>query len=591
VGGWTGRADEETDSEAALQPPQFDLNRSCVELVLDEMIDQVVAHRTEVFEKVIFCETSGDAATSSFRGKKVRAAGHTYAAAGAPGGNETLGAASRHLIDGPPTGDILLPFPLRDKPSTAAREPQPAPAKHLWDAVEALGSWTDLYAGESQRKIMAAVEAAGIAETEAAAGRPHAALPKPIILKWEAYSDLAKEVLEQGFTFEIDEQGRPHITIERRAEMGEGDMDVELIIEEALRLGCEDLEALDALRWGARAFCDTPLATTYGPNHAGALEHAAEMEGTMSDELRWGWIVSSKHPPFVPICVRPCSLIPKIKEVDGALKTTGYRLITDGSWPKPSRAGWQLVNHKGGLQAVAPNANFRAGSQPLIRYPAVSTLAQGIVPVMALSVMACEQLVGRCFDYAKWFRQIPMSNVDRWQIIEEWKGYFYHDRRVTVGTVHSSNICQRISFVLLQLVDKELDETFEAFLATRPWKTRAAVADWQAMRKQAYPDQPEQWRPYYISSYQDDTPAFALASMADWIDETFGRVMERLRVPVSTKTLPFDTVTEAIGGRFKLVPGEADVGPTGATMLDFKEKAAVVFCCSGGEHGHGKGGV
>ena len=198
------------------------------------MIDQVVAHSTEVFEKVIFCETSGDAATSSFR-EGARRRAHVRRRGGVRRERDVGG-------------------------SKSSSHQRPANGRHPPTL-------------------------------------PHAALPKPIILKWEAYSDLAKEVLEQGFTFEIDEQGRPHITIERRAEMGEGDMDVELIIEEALRLGCKDLEALDALRWGARAFCDTPLATTYGPNHAGALEHAAEMEGMMSDELRWGWIVSSKHPP------------------------------------------------------------------------------------------------------------------------------------------------------------------------------------------------------------------------------------------------------------------------------------------------------
>ena len=58
-------------------------------------------------------------------------------------------------------------------------------------------------------------------------------------------------------------------------------------------------------------------------------------------------------------------------------------------------------------------------------------------------------------------------------------------------------------------MDDELDSTSEAFMETLPWQARAAVANWQAMRKQAYPDEPKQWRPYHISSYQDDTPVFA----------------------------------------------------------------------------------
>ena len=50
-----------------------------------------------------------------------------------------------------------------------------------------------------------------------------------------------------------------------------------------------------------------------------------------------------------------------------------------------------------------------------------------------------------------------------------------------------------------------------------------------------------------------------------------------------TKTLPFNTVTEAIGGRFALVAGEADVGLTGATMLDFNAKAEVVLTAVRGD--------
>jgi hypothetical protein len=166
--------------------------------------------------------------------------------------------------------------------------------------------------------------------------------------------------------------------------------------------------------------------------------------------------------------------------------------------------------------------------------------------------MAGEQLVGRCFDFEKWFRQIPMSSIDRWQIIEQWMGRFFHDRRVTMGTVHSANICQRIAFILLLLVDAVLERTFEGFLLTRAWKTREAIKQWQAMRKQAYPDQPKQWRVYFLGSYQDDSPAFTLASVSTWIDETFHRVMARFRMPVSTKTPPFGAKAEAIGGNFKL---------------------------------------
>jgi hypothetical protein len=113
--------------------PQFDMERACVELVLGEMLGQVAACGTEVFEKAIFCEVTGEAATSSFRGKKTRAAGRVWATAPAV----ELG--QRHLVAGPPTAEVMQPFPQRDDPKTEPRTAQTVPPKPMWDAVEALG--------------------------------------------------------------------------------------------------------------------------------------------------------------------------------------------------------------------------------------------------------------------------------------------------------------------------------------------------------------------------------------------------------------------------------------------------------------------
>jgi hypothetical protein len=84
-----------------------------------------------------------------------------------------------------------------------------------------------------------------------------------------------------------------------------------------------------------------------------------------------------------------------------------------------------------------------------------------------------------------------------------------------MGTVYNADICH-------QCGEAELDRTFAAFMLALAWKTRASIGLWQAMRNEAYPDEPKYV--YFNSSYPDVCPAFTMASISKWIDEIFHTV-------------------------------------------------------------------
>jgi len=231
---------------------------------------------------------------------------------------------------------------------------------------------------------------------------------------------------------------------------------------------------------------------------------------------------------------------------------------------------------------LAPNFNYRVELEPWVRFPSIWELSQashvltGLADDVARITGIEFEVVGKCFDFEKWFRNIPMSNLDRWQIMEVWKGKWYHDLRVTMGCCHSSNTAQRVSLVVLSIVEQELVAGLDAQLGQLEPTVAMAIRVWQAGRRAAFPGQQGQDHPWHLGSYQDDTPVQTLAPLAAWVNEVLTSVLARLRVPVAEKCIAigFDSVFEAIGGSFDLRRGHRRVGPTRETSVRFAAAVA-----------------
>ena len=298
----------------------------------------------------------------------------------------------------------------------------------------------------------------------------------------------------------------------------------------------------------------------------------------LGPEFEKKWVTVSASPTNVPIGARPISIVPKTAVVEGVIVITGYRLITDGSYPDKLKRNAHVRDEDGVLKPLAPNFNFAEGSQPDVRYTSIAEISVALQPLMAAAEQAQTTVVLKCYDFAKWFRQIYMCNLDRWQIVETWTGLWFNDMRVTMGCIHSSNTGQRVSYVILNIVEVRLDKSFEALLASCSGPEYDAVRAWRARRMVLFPNQPEQWRIYHISSYQDDSPTAVLKLFEKWFDDIMTAVLKELRVPLSGKEGDFDVACEAIGGAFVLRPdATGSVGPAEETETSFRVDAAIIL--------------
>ena len=107
-------------------------------------------------------------------------------------------------------------------------------------------------------------------------------------------------------------------------------------------------------------------------------------------EIENGWMVKSDIPPFVPICVRPMSVVEKTKAVDGHLTVTGYRLVLGASFPKPKRKGGMVLNSAGLEVPLAPNENLAPngnfdGLQPDLQYTSIGEITAAAQPLLSLA--------------------------------------------------------------------------------------------------------------------------------------------------------------------------------------------------------------
>ena len=264
------------------------------------------------------------------------------------------------------------------------------------------------------------------------------------------------------------------------------------------------------LRHGARSNAEPAKVSSYQPNHKGAEDHADQLEEILGGELAAGIMEQTESPPCFPICIRPMSVIAKMAVKDAVLYVRGWRLIMDGSYPRKGRRGARVGDTDGTQRHLAPNMEFRNG-EPWFDYWSLSKICQAVV-------------WGSCYDFKGWFRQLPMSEPDIWQ-----------------------NVLDSISGA--------------------KWVPK--LREWMADRRLAYPDLPSQWRPWHLSSFQDDTPTFVLNVLSEWLDRVVRGVFRRLVIPLSGKEIPFGPEGEAIGGAFSTEGGRGTMGPGAAATLNF----------------------
>jgi hypothetical protein len=304
------------------------------------------------------------------------------------------------------------------KPPPEWTEPSP----ELEALVEGMACRTEAYQpGGRVLELKKAVEAAGVLDKQEEVEGKRSDYPTGLVLSMDDYSEAGRRVLEAGYTFYVDETGKPHIS---RLEKTVVDMATGKIQVLAREAGIEDEAALDALDTGTRSNAAVPEVTCWFPNHNGAFQNKAEVSKHMAAEVKAGFSFASREPPMIPICVRPVNLIAKMKPMDGAMCIVGWRMVIDASYPGKNAPDSTAVGADGVERPQAPNFNYNRLLEGGYNWSSVGEIGKGVQVLMALAVLCDVGVVGKCYDFKSWFRQLPMCHLDRWKVVEAWGGEY-----------------------------------------------------------------------------------------------------------------------------------------------------------------------
>jgi hypothetical protein len=167
--------------------------------------------------------------------------------------------------------------PMHARPHVVSKAPPSwvEPAPELVALVEEMGCWTEAYQPEGRvMELMRAVEEAGALDKQESVEGRRSDYPAGLVLSMDDYSEVGKKVLEAGYTFRVEDTGKPHIS---RLERTMVDMNTGKIQTLAREAGIEDEGALDALDTGARSNANVPEVTCFFPNHNGVFQNKAKV--------------------------------------------------------------------------------------------------------------------------------------------------------------------------------------------------------------------------------------------------------------------------------------------------------------------------
>jgi hypothetical protein len=519
-----------------------------------------VAENLRIFNPAMRCTAAGDRVISRWRPRQM-AVEERY---------------EMHDDASSPPDAATLPFATIPLVSASApTDPLPAP-EELVVLVESLSHYRELYTRQHGvvEEFKKAAEIDGRFEAEAVAGRP-TRRRRRLELRGEhdEYTALARRVFALGLHFSIDEESKPHIA---GTEEVSSNIDCDALEKSALAAGITDLEALYAPRLGATSHNpELSRATVYSSNAATALKAAYALEHLLNEEIADGSIRQRDTPFTVPMHGVPLGVVTKPpglvlanggKNEDGSVAK--IRITPDLSWPLPDEHGGDV--DEAGFP-YAPNTAVLKEDLGDFEWLSVETIGRAVYVLAFPARLAGRQLLGSCYDFAKWFRQIPVRSWERWKQSYVWRGLFLTDERVVMGSASSADIAQRLSFIVILIVLWDLDAAFEKEFAHRsdgPWH---ALNTWRRRRLAYFNNDAAQARLYWLHPYQDDTPSIVIDILADWLDASVRSTLSRLGISLSDKELPYADVFDAIGAKFCLRSGKMSIRDE--TLLTYRLQA------------------
>lgn len=451
---------------------------------------------------------------------------------------------------------------LNHSPRTPQPDPHPGIPPDLQKRVHTdLRSWKDALSDEAIKSLTEAQGRSTRDSTMGARGRPTAhrrrtsssPLKSAVRLGPQHLAPAAREIIGLGYTIDFPEGAGARIHEPEVPPPEAWGYNAKALREAALAKKWPDLELISSLQWGFSDYSsDTPPVCTFLPHLKSAYVLTDEFRAAAQEEIRNGWFSSpSSRPTTLPFHTSPGGLVPK--------STAGkYRLIWNASAPSPDDPRGMVRMGSAEPAPICANANTTLPESFNFEWGSIERNSEALNVLASAAVASGAPLLGTTIDLEKWFRMHAVASNERWKTQTFFDGAYRTDRRLQMGRASSAHHGQRVTFLLVSLIqDRAISEpwgiTAEAYEDQR---TYSKLMEWRARRRVLFPDEPMQSSLAHVSSFQDDITFFAVGLPAARAVERAAReTLDAFSVRTSSKpaaNMPFAPTFTTIGARYDL---------------------------------------
>lgn len=469
--------------------------------------------------------------------------------------------------------------------------------KELQEALERdIKSWDDAVPKAAKEKLANALARSKRALEEAEANaskRSKDAIPQPLSQeeiakrsksrpneRWlpEEFHPTVKKILEAGYVISFPEEGSPKILEPRPHDPSSWGFDAAKLAAEAIRMGWEDQELIDFLINGCADYSQaTPPVLVFIGAHPNALHMCDTFERKFHEELKQNWINGPwERPRTLPFHIFPGNLVPKKEEHK-------WRLTWNASAPRPSQKGG-LVQNGDTTKPVAGNFNTRLPLDQKFEWASIAANEEAVAVMASAAGGRNVDLVGTIIDLKSWFRQHAISEAEVWKTHLQWGGKIYNDTRVQMGRSSAAHICQRTSFLITEIMRREV---IKHKVGMGIIEGDHQLKRWAERRQSMYPKEKSQWGAWYLSVFQDDITIIAAGrDVAANLWRAMNTVIKRFQIPMSDKdeaTQPFRVEFDSIGAHYNTTNIREVKRTPAAKNMEKATKAAVELAKSQGK--------
>jgi len=258
------------------------------------------------------------------------------------------------------------------------------------------------------------------------------------------YHPKISEVIKLGFSVSFINKEGP--TIVRLAKIDDSlwGFKASVIRKEAIAMKWEDRELIEFLKYGFYDYSeDTPPISSISPQQKKALVNVEKFSKDIEKELDKGWMDArpTQWPSYIPFRTTPGSVEPKKQPGE-------IRVVWNASHPLPHARDGVIIDKKVGEMPINSNASTTLPRWLQFERTAIESISLAIEIIIPLAKEMRLPILGRTYDFEKWFRQLKMAHTEAWKSNITMSASFHSDLRMQMGRSASAHSGQRLSSLI-----------------------------------------------------------------------------------------------------------------------------------------------